>query len=127
MTKRSILGFGKYNELTVGDVIQQGHSFELIKAYYKLEKVNFTDDILNELFITPERRIEKPGKSQEAYNRYAKDIVADLRSGENEKEKMGLSAMVKKAQRKYSDATQAVWNSKQRNKNRVQRLGVKSQ
>ena len=38
---------------------------DLIKIYYGLGKINFTDDILDELGISQEMRIEKPGKIED--------------------------------------------------------------
>ena len=38
---------------------------ELIKIYFGLGKINFTDDILEELGITEDMRIEKPGKIED--------------------------------------------------------------
>ena len=38
---------------------------DFIKIYYGLGKINFTDDILDELGISQEMRIEKPGKIED--------------------------------------------------------------
>ena len=38
---------------------------ELIKIYFGLGKINFTDDILDELGISEDMRIEKPGKIED--------------------------------------------------------------
>ena len=38
---------------------------ELIKIYFGLGKINFTDDILEELGISEDMRIEKPGKIED--------------------------------------------------------------
>ena len=38
---------------------------ELIKIYFGLGKINFTDDILEELGINEDMRIEKPGKIED--------------------------------------------------------------
>jgi hypothetical protein len=38
---------------------------ELIKIYFGLGKINFTDDILDELGISEDMRIKKPGKIED--------------------------------------------------------------
>lgn len=36
----------------------------LIRLYYECSKINFSEDVLDILRITPERRIQKPGKDK---------------------------------------------------------------
>ena len=65
LTKKSRLGFG-YNSIkhiTIQDILIMNKHKDLIKIYYGLGKINFTDDILDELGISQEMRIEKPGKN----------------------------------------------------------------
>jgi hypothetical protein len=70
LTKKSKLGFGKYKELTVGKIIEMRMPLVLISAYYKLTSINFTDEILAELKITEDYRIEKPSSNKEEYYRF---------------------------------------------------------
>ena len=67
LTRKSILGFGNYDvrDLSIQMLLDLRKYNVLICAYYNLDKIGFTDDILDELGITPEYRIEKPGKSEE--------------------------------------------------------------
>jgi hypothetical protein len=67
LTRKSILGFGNYDvrDLSIQMLLDLRKYNVLICAYYNLGKIGFTDDILDELGITPEYRIEKPGKSEE--------------------------------------------------------------
>ena len=67
VTRKSILGFGNYDvrDLSIQMLLDLRKYNVLICAYYNLDKIGFTDDILDELGITPEYRIEKPGKSEE--------------------------------------------------------------
>jgi hypothetical protein len=50
----------------------------LICAYFNLGKIGFTDDILDELGITPEYRIEKPGKNEEKRILFFNDRLAKM-------------------------------------------------
>ena len=62
MTFKSILGFG-YNSIkdkTVGRLIELGRHRFLINAYYGLEKINFTPEVLKALGI--EITIKKPNR-----------------------------------------------------------------
>ena len=60
MTEKSTLGFGKYADLKVGDVIKVDPSY-IVFAYYKLSNVSFSKQILEQLNIKP---IDKPGTSE---------------------------------------------------------------
>ena len=42
---------------------------ELIKIYFGLDKITFMDDILDELGISEDMRIEKPGKIKDLEER----------------------------------------------------------
>ncbi len=64
LTRKSILGFGyaSVRDLSVQMILDLGKRTYLVSSYYGLEKITFTDDILDELGIKEEFRIEKPGK-----------------------------------------------------------------
>lgn len=72
------MGFGKYRDYTIAEVFIMGHHTEVISAYYNLGNVTFMPDILNELQITEEYRISKPGKDRdkckEAITRWWKHV-----------------------------------------------------
>ncbi|GIR58559.1 MAG: hypothetical protein CM15mP65_11400 [Crocinitomicaceae bacterium] len=51
--------------ITIQDILIMNKHKDLIKIYYGLGKINFTDDILDELGISQEMRIEKPGKIED--------------------------------------------------------------
>lgn len=67
LTRKSKLGFWNFTNDTVQDLIDRKKHQDLISAYYKLSKINFLDDILDELKLTTEWRIEKPGTNEELY------------------------------------------------------------
>ena len=64
LTRKARLGFGyqEIKNITIQDILIMNKHKELIKIYFGLDKITFMDDILDELGITEEMRIEKPGK-----------------------------------------------------------------
>jgi len=64
LTRKARLGFGykEIKDVTIQDILIMNKHKELIKIYFGLDKITFMDDILDELGITEEMRIEKPGK-----------------------------------------------------------------
>ena len=82
LTIKSILGFGysENRDLSVQMLLDLKRNYVLISSYFNLDKINFTDDILDELGITKEWRIEKPGKDVEKgknFNHYRMDTMSD--------------------------------------------------
>jgi len=67
LTKKSILKFGKFKDYTVGHLFGMKKQMELTSIYFNLSTITYTDDILDELGITEEYRIEKPSKNVELY------------------------------------------------------------
>lgn len=67
MTFKSRIEFGIYPELTVQELINMNKHSELIKMYYGLEKIDFVDEVKEQLHITGDRLIPKPGKSWYMY------------------------------------------------------------
>jgi hypothetical protein len=67
LTRKSRLGFGyrDIKHITIQDIMIMNKHKELIKIYFGLGKINFTDDILDELGISDDMRIEKPGKIED--------------------------------------------------------------
>ena len=64
LARKSRLGFGYQDikNITIQDILIMNKHKELIKIYYGLDKITFMDDILEELGIAEDMRIEKPGK-----------------------------------------------------------------
>ena len=67
LTRKSRLGFGyrDIKHITIQDILIMNKHKELIKIYFGLGKINFVDDILDELGISEDMRIEKPGKIED--------------------------------------------------------------
>lgn len=69
MTRLSKISLGKNAGLTVGEVMKKC-KLDIIYSYFHYDMITFTDDILDELLIRPEDRIEKPGKAPEKHDYY---------------------------------------------------------
>jgi hypothetical protein len=67
LTRKSILNFGyaDVRHLSVQMILDLSRHNVLINSYFNLEKIDFTEDILDELGITSEFRIVKPNKDYE--------------------------------------------------------------
>lgn len=68
-TEKSVLGFGKYRDLTVGDILCLDPSY-IGYVYYNCQKISFHKDILEAMKLTP---IEKPGADKEAFAAWKKE------------------------------------------------------
>lgn len=103
LTRKSILGFGYFDvrDLSVQMMLDLGkHSF-LINAYFNLDKIDFIDDVLTELGITNEWRIEKPNKNIELGKKFYEDKISKM----TDKERIEYYS-VRKSESKHRYATQ---------------------
>ena len=98
LTRKSRLGFGyrDIKHITIQDIMIKNKHKELIKIYFGLGKINFTDDILEELGISEDMRIEKPGKIEDYEKRDA--VVAKALKVVKERKKEEVAAFRKMAQ-----------------------------
>ena len=70
LTRKSKIGFGKYKDETVQQILDMNMPLVLITPYYKLTSINYIEDVLIELGITEEYRIKKPSSSVDDYYRF---------------------------------------------------------
>ena len=98
LTRKSRLGFGyrDIKHITIQDILIMNKHKELIKIYFGLGKINFTDDILEELGISEDMRIEKPGKIEDYEKRDA--VVAKALKVVKERKKEEVAAFRNMAQ-----------------------------
>lgn len=71
LSRLSRISFGPYTERTVEQMLLRGKKLDLIKMYYQLSHISFLDDVLADLLITEEWRIEKPGVNKDMYLEFA--------------------------------------------------------
>jgi len=64
LTKKSTLKFGKWADLTIENLLKMEKQY-LRWVYYNSSNIDFMDDVLDELGITTEFKIQKPGKDTE--------------------------------------------------------------
>lgn len=65
LARKSVLDFGKYKDRSVQQVIDLKNVRILRWYYYNCSMISFLPDILDEIGITEEWRINKPGKDPE--------------------------------------------------------------
>ena len=76
LTYRSKLGFGKWSDYSVEQLLKLGKIAVLIPPYYKLSSITYTEEILIELGITEQYRIEKPSINKEMYSKFVSETKA---------------------------------------------------
>lgn len=80
LTKKSKIGFGKWKDQTVDVLLGMNKNQELVSMYFKLSKITFTNDILEQLLIIDNWVIDKPGTNREMYYNFLKHINYNYRS-----------------------------------------------
>ena len=92
LTRKSRLGFGykEIKEIRIQDILIMNKHKELIKIYFGLDKITFMDDILDELGISEDMRIEKPGKIKDLEER--NKVVAKALETVKEQKKIEVAA-----------------------------------
>ena len=92
MTLKSKIGFGTTPDSTVGVLIASRKHIKLILMYYKLERINFNQEVKDALHITPEREIPKPGKSVATLKRLMIEFRAEFMYDERRAKAIDRSA-----------------------------------
>jgi len=67
LTRKSIIGFGDYKDLTVQNLIDTFRTKELLKIYYNCRNIDFNQDLKDELCISGEREINKKEPKEERF------------------------------------------------------------
>ena len=101
LSLKSKLNFGQYADLSIQELINLEKKSYLRWVYFNCDKITFFDEILDEIKIPLEFRIEKPNKNPEKYielNEIIKSKMTGLSKYINEKKKKKYQ----KVQRKIS-------------------------
>ena len=108
---KSIIGFGKYEDLPVLQIAQMNPNY-LIYIYYHFEVIGFLDNVLDYLKIPKGYRIEKPGKDHEMFEKLGKEVKLKYVQNLTDKERLvryakkkGYRNKLKKLNEKASLAT----------------------
>ncbi len=79
MARGSVIPAGKFEHRTVQQIIDLGDINYLLFQYYNYSKISYLPDILEEIGVTKERMIKKPGKlSYEEWRKIGKEIHTEL-------------------------------------------------
>ena len=87
MARKSVFDGGKFEGLSVQQIIDMGRQDYLVYQYYRYCKISFIDDILEEIGITAEYRIKKPGSNLEMYRKWGDNRWANMSVKDKSKEK----------------------------------------
>jgi hypothetical protein len=79
LADKSKFGYGKYQTLSVRDVLNLGHPNYIRWCYFYSDKISFLDSILDEVKIPKEYRIEKPGRNPELGDKLEEEIMSNAR------------------------------------------------
>jgi hypothetical protein len=126
MALKSIIGFGNYPLLSVQELINMEKHSVLIQMYYRLGKIDFTDEVKGILKITKDREITKPGKDYMKYYQNICKMIDEIyeenkaKSKENLHQYIGIRNMEKKTKVYQGWVQENRGNSKMINKNRNQ-------
>ena len=74
ITRKSIIGFGNYKDLTVQNLLDMYRAKELLHIYYSCRNIDFNQDLKDELCIYGEREINKKDKTDKKEDRYADNL-----------------------------------------------------
>jgi len=100
MTRKSVISGGKYKGRRVEEILEH-YPKHLSLAYFNFSKISYTDDVLNELGITEEYRITKPGKSDEMRHKFFSDQIKKQYSELDSLGQIKLASKRAKKFRKY--------------------------
>lgn len=122
LAEKSTLKFGKFHDLTVRQVIQL-HGIKGIKylrwVYYSASNISFNDDLLKEIGIHEEIKIEKPGKVKEdEIANYLRKVEKVEISDQDKRMSIKTRNVLKKAKRMKNLTNSKLLKNKGRNQNR---------
>lgn len=106
LTRKSKLGFGRYSDWTVSDMLIYKPSY-IPWAYYCVSGISFCEDILQQCGIN--NRIEKPGRDESAFRAYQKEKTDMFSKDERDHHFWRISQVKKKKAR--AALTRAITNT----------------
>ena len=67
LTLKSKLGFGNYGDYTVKRLLSLDRHLILVHAYYCISNINYVEEVLEQLKLTPTYQISKPGTDKQNF------------------------------------------------------------
>lgn len=67
LTRKSIIGWGSYRDLSVQNLLDMFKHKELLHIYYTCRNIDFNQDLKDELCISGERELNKKEKQENRY------------------------------------------------------------
>lgn len=125
LTRKSIIGFGWYRDMSVQNLLDLAKHKELLNIYYTCRNIDFNQDLKEELCISGERDIDKKNPSEKRYIKDGlrfqsiclKEIMNKMTEEQlaiNTKVKLGSKQMDKKMKNRKTDMYSSLFNSKGR-------------
>ena len=114
MARKSVFTFGKYENRTVQQCIDLKNLRALRWYYYNCSMISFLPDILDEIGITEEWRIEKPGKNPdkgEELNRIKDENTAIFRRNAYENGKVEELGKINKVKKRMAKRREFEYNN----------------
>lgn len=81
LTKKSTFWFGKYEGVSIQQLLNLNRHTYLRWIYYNIEGISFMDDVLKEITIRGERKIEKPGSMPEMHKKVTDENFNNMSIG----------------------------------------------
>ena len=69
LTRKSCLQFGKYQDVNIQSILNLKRHRYLRWVYFNMSMITFFDDILDEINLPEDYRIDKPGKNPELHEK----------------------------------------------------------
>jgi len=128
LTRKSIIGFGNYRDLSVQNLIDMARHKELLSIYYNFRNIDFNQDLIDELKIDKVYRIDKKSPQEERFikdaNKYIGHCVSLIIEENREhlhRVRMSIAATDKKHKKLNRNTKDAMNTIKSRLKRKNQR------
>jgi hypothetical protein len=105
LTGKSTLQFGRFAETPIQQIIDAGHTGYLRWIYFNFSFINFTEDILNNIYVFEQWTISKPGKDSDKGQKLDNLIFA--RMGTDMQRYKTLTGVRKNKRRNYYNVKKA--------------------
>ena len=76
LTRKSLIGFGDYRDLTVQNLLDLYQHKDLLNIYYKFRNIDFNQDLKDELCIFGDRMIDKKNPSENRFIENERKYIA---------------------------------------------------